>query len=267
MTLIIGVKCSNGVVIGADGAATLGAMGKRTILQPMKKLDILEGKLIFSLSGPVGLGQLFKGDIQKAWESHVFEGKESFEVMATMRDIMWPHAKCELENAAIARNAIGNIALESALSSVIIAMPVKNKFALFQFNQQCSPEEATEDLPFVSTGSGQPIADPFLAFLRRLFWKNGPPSLSEGILAVVWTLLHTILINPGGVANPKQVVILEKEGNNFIARELSPEELQEHYEFIDNMEKKISDLQQEIRESSLTGEAIIPLPSNNSIKK
>jgi hypothetical protein len=187
--------------------------------------------------------------------------------MAKMRDIMWPHAKCELQNASIARNAIGNIALESAISSVIIAMPVKKKLALFQFNQQCSPEEATDDLPFVSIGSGQTIADPFLAFLRRLFWKNRPPSLSEGILAVIWTLYHTILINPGGVADPKQVVTLEKSDDDFVARELSSEELQEHYEFIDNMEKKISDLQQEIRESSRTGEAIIPLPSNDSIKK
>ena len=52
MTLIIGIKCKDGIVLGADGAATLGAMGQRTILQPMKKLEIISSAMVLGVSGP-----------------------------------------------------------------------------------------------------------------------------------------------------------------------------------------------------------------------
>ena len=55
MTLIIGVRCSDGVVIGADGAATLGStLGGPTVMQPVTKLQILEGTIVMGVSGQVG---------------------------------------------------------------------------------------------------------------------------------------------------------------------------------------------------------------------
>lgn len=42
MTLIIGIKCRDGIVMGADGAATFEALGQHTIRQETTKLDILE---------------------------------------------------------------------------------------------------------------------------------------------------------------------------------------------------------------------------------
>jgi 20S proteasome alpha/beta subunit len=40
MTLIIGIKCSDGIVMGADGAATFGSLGQQTIRQGTKKLEV-----------------------------------------------------------------------------------------------------------------------------------------------------------------------------------------------------------------------------------
>ena len=52
MTLIIGIKCSGGVVIGADSAATMvTATGIETIVQPTTKLDVIKDKVIIGLQG------------------------------------------------------------------------------------------------------------------------------------------------------------------------------------------------------------------------
>ncbi len=45
MTLIIGIKCSDGIVMGADGAATFATLGQPTIRQETKKLGNYSGLL------------------------------------------------------------------------------------------------------------------------------------------------------------------------------------------------------------------------------
>ena len=60
MTLIIGIKCEGGIVMGADGAATLGCMGTHTVVQECKKLQLLCNSIILGVSGSVGLAQRFK---------------------------------------------------------------------------------------------------------------------------------------------------------------------------------------------------------------
>jgi len=100
-------------------------------------------------------------------------------------------------------------------------------------------EEADASLPFLSIGSGQPVADPFLAFIRRIFWPDQSPSLDDGILAVLWTIMHAIHAMPGGVAGPVQVVVLRKDEDGWKSRELSDSELGEHRQMIATMEDEM----------------------------
>ncbi len=65
MTVIVGIKCSNGIVMGSDGAATLGSIGSQTVRQPVSKLQIVRKGAILGVSGPVGLGQLFYDSLDK----------------------------------------------------------------------------------------------------------------------------------------------------------------------------------------------------------
>ena len=69
MTLIVGAKCSDGVVLGADGAATLGdpALGQQTVIQPVHKLKTLQGRMVMGVSGAVGLGQLYGDRVEALW--------------------------------------------------------------------------------------------------------------------------------------------------------------------------------------------------------
>jgi hypothetical protein len=47
-------------------------------------------------------------------------------------------------------------------------------------------------MPFISLGSGKLSADPFLGFLRKVYWPTKLPTIQEGALAACWTIQHAI---------------------------------------------------------------------------
>jgi 20S proteasome alpha/beta subunit len=261
MTLIVGVKCSDGIVLGADGAATFGAMGQRTIRQSVTKLHVISHRVIVGVSGPIGLSQRITGRIEDLYQEGTLTGTKSVQAMTKIREAIWPDIFGELQAASLAKNVIGPIAMDSALASSIVALPLDRKPALFQFDQQGAPEEATEDLPFVAIGSGQPTADPFLAFVRKIFWPKELPPLEMGIFSALWTLQHAIETNPGGVADPIQLIVLEKQGKDYQARQLAEEDLQEHYEAITAAESALRDFRKGLStEVAEAAELPLPLP-------
>lgn len=243
MTLIIGILNEDGVVVASDCAATLGNLGKSTVRQQAKKLIILQEKIIMGLSGPVGVSQILSGEMDKIYTDNLLSGKESHEAMSFISEKFRVHLFKELDAAQRAQGVIGigSTANISAITFSLVALPVSGKACLFQFNQQGAPEEATEDLPFVSIGSGQQIADPFLAFIRRVLWKNQAPTLGEAVLASVWTLVHAVETNPGGISEPIEVMVLSDKDGSWNAVKLTEDELKEHLETISHMEEHISD--------------------------
>lgn len=260
MTLIIGVRCSDGVVIGADSAATLGALGQHTVQQSFTKVEIIDSKLLMAVSGPVGLAQRLEGEVRSAWLKQELKG-ESWQVMTAIRQRFHQHLKDEFEAATMAQPVIGGAAASSAISHSLLAMPVKKRPRLFQFDHQGAPEEATEDLPFVCIGSGQLLADPFLAFLKAVFWEQGKlPPLADAEFATVWTIRQAIDFAPSGLSDPVQVYRLESQGSNWVARKLAEEELQEHFQAIDEATQKLKDFRSALQSGSQTT-APPPAPS------
>lgn len=229
-------------MVGADGAATLGSVTQFTVQQPVKKLTRIEGTVIIGVSGPVGLGQRFAGEMKKLWVGSRIP-KQSFEAMTTIRDAFWPHAEREWKAAESVARTLGQAAAQSAMSSSVVAIPIQREPYLFQFDHQCSPEEATADLPFIAVGSGRTLADPFLAFLKKIFWQNKAPNLSEGTLAALWTLRHAIEMNTGGVSDPVQMMVLESpdgSNRNWRSRELTADDFAEHDQAIAAAEESLA---------------------------
>lgn len=173
MTLIVGIACADGVVMAADSAATYGVLGQQTVRQPTRKLEILSESLIVGVSGPVGMGQRYVGELARLWEQKHFKGSDlAHQAMDKLRAAILPTIKDEFSMAAAAQPVLGNVAAQHAISSALVAIPVQKVPCLFQFNHQGSPEQATARLPFVAIGSGQMTADPFLAFIRELLWGS-----------------------------------------------------------------------------------------------
>jgi len=241
VTLIVGIKCSDGVVIGADGAATLGSFGQQTARQSVKKLTILEEQIIVGVSGFTGLSYRLAAEFQALWTDKKLSGKKPAEALTIVRDKLWAILKTELEAAATAKQVIGQPAIASAVATTLVALPLMKEACLLQFDAQGAPDIATHDLPFAAIGLGQATADPFLAFLRRVFWPDRSPNWREGVLTVLWTLDHAIKTMPGGVADPVQVAVLRQQDDRYRASELTREDLEEHRQAISAAEKTLSD--------------------------
>jgi len=251
--------------MAADGAATLGSMGQSTAQQPIKKLYTLKDKIVMGVSGPVGLGQLLKGKMESLWDANTFSGKRPHEGMSLISQGFREYIMPELQVAQVARNAIGSAGLSSAVSHSLVAVPISRELCLFQFDQQGAPEQTTEELPFTSIGSGQPIADPFLGLLRRVLWSDHQPTVNEGLFAAVWTLDHAIRVNPGGVAEPMQLITMLQNGGDTVIHELSEAELSEHRGAVRGAESAMADSLSNFR-ASISGEGSavdIPDPSTH----
>ena len=231
MTVLIGILCQDGVVVGADSSATFTAGQQRTIEQKCKKVEILcDGRVIFAGTGGIGLGQRFSAIA----EDYLADRKNREEKFISIgREL----AKRGLQDF----QATG--AINPLKFGALLAFSSSQQLKLCEFQTgSFQPEFKTKNLWYVSMGSGQTICDPFLGLQRRVFWRDDkPPSLSNGIFATVWALQHAIDVNPGGIKDPIQVAVLEKGKNGAVARLLEEEELVEHRNNISALEVYIGE--------------------------
>jgi hypothetical protein len=112
----------------------------------------------------------------------------------------------------------------------LVAFACRKKFHLCELAvQDFQPEFKTADMWFSTMGSGQLIADPFLAFIKRVLFGHSRPKLHEGVFATYWTLEQAIELNAGGIQGPAQIATLSlNQDQQFRAAILTAEDLLEH---------------------------------------
>lgn len=66
MTLIVGVKCQEGIVVGADSITTFGSAIEQEV---HNKIKLVEPDGIIAGAGAVGLNQLIEQRIRSSWRS------------------------------------------------------------------------------------------------------------------------------------------------------------------------------------------------------
>ena len=121
MTLIVGFKCSDGLVVGADSGATMGDVsGLRTIMQPMTKIQIVADKAIVGVSGPVGLGQLYVDCISRIHNE--FRTLDVSAICRKARDEFRKDAEIAMRMAAMAAQVLGASARAGAITTTLVAL-------------------------------------------------------------------------------------------------------------------------------------------------
>lgn len=236
MTAIVGVLCRDGVVIGTDSSATFTAGGFNTIEQPTEKLDVVADRIIIAGTGQIGLGQRFKSVVQNAWDRKAFQNS----AVETGK---------ELSRSAIADFAFTQVPMGQYGALVAFSNGTKPQLCEFAL-QDFQPELKTDRIWYCSMGSAQLITDPFLAFMREVFWCKGQPSVQDATLAVTWTLDHAVAINPGGVNGPVRVAVLEPgDKGHFFARLLADSELEEHRQLIFEAKDRLRRIREDIMTS------------------
>lgn len=224
--------------MAADGAATLGSLSEVTAQQrTIKKLTIHnKADVVIGTAGPVGLGQGIRAALEDGFTNGNYTGR--IEIVARqMRGLMTRIIQPEMQSVRELRGAAPEIAGRAdACMHTLIAFPYNSHAELIQFDPACSPTIANDELPFVCLGIGQGIADHFLAFIRRVLWKESVPTLALGVFSALWTLRHVIHTNAFGIQDPIQIVTLSAESGKFEAREMTKEELTDHAASVDSAE-------------------------------
>ncbi len=254
MTAIIGIYCRDGVVIGADSSASFAhTPAFRTIEQRVRKLEVIAGQLILASTGAIGLGQRFSDVVERYWIDKKGTGKSHHEVVRELRQLA-------CENFASTGVSKGQCGALLAFPSSSAKRPQLCEFSATDFQ----PEFKNDNMWFVSMGSGQPITDPFLGLMRRVFWGDTPPLLVDGIFAVTWTLNHVIELNPGGINGPARIAVLDDHSR---ARELTEDELQEHISNAQGAEKHLAQYKEILKGADAAPIPSAPPPPKAEIKK
>jgi hypothetical protein len=228
MTSLVGIYCTNGVVIGADSSATFAKGTTPTIEQPTQKIQIIGNSVIVAGTGSIGLGQRFINIVKTAWAENKFSGTH-FDIAKYL---------CKTTRQDFAETSV-----EKGKYGALVAIPASKKVHLCEFGvMDFQPEFKTDDMWFCSMGATQTITDSFLAFIREVFWSEGMPNIHGGIFAATWTLDHVIRINPGGVNRPVKLAVLERIKREYKARMISKSELGEYRQHIDEIQSDITDI-------------------------
>ena len=239
MTLIVGIWTENGMVLASDSAASYSTGQFMTIgQQEVTKIQKLADPILFASTGSIGISQVVSQRLAEMWKKNELGGISSPEEM--MRQIgeqigglVSPFLKSANHLRPLGVDPAGS------LCKCLAAFPVKQRAHLFSFDYNGAPERATRELPFVAMGSGQGIADPFLALLKRLLWSASPPTLPEARLAAVWTIDHVRRTNPGGVAGKTQLAVLQPKDGKLEAVVCPEDDIQEHMEKIADAERAL----------------------------
>lgn len=259
MTSLVAIKCSDGVVIGADSAVTFGAAGGNvgTIeRQTTRKLKVVGDSLIIAGAGELGLMQRFVAAVERAEKAGKFndvsDAIEFGKILSSigLRDFDETHLQ-KFEFTALVAFASGGEANLCELDGQTGFQPEIKELV---------------DLWHVSTGAGQPITDPFLALLQEAFWPDAAPNLEGGIFTALWALTHVCKLNTGGIGFPINLAVLEG-GNRqapLKARMLSQPELDEHGNLVDAAMRHLGDFKNILLGKS--GAEAIPVASASSLR-
>jgi 20S proteasome alpha/beta subunit len=237
VTLLVGVLCSNGVVIAADRQATHGALGVQTVGQPITKVRVIRDEVLYATSGHNGLGQQFGAIVEGKQQEFKNQGYHSniIKLQQALRSL----ADAALKTATHAAGVIGNAAASDCLCGGLLAAGFRDGLKLIEITPQIAVEYMTADLPFISMGSGKASADPFLGFLRKVYWPTNLPTIQEGALAAYWTIRHAIDMKVSGVGFDVDVFTIEPKDKAFVARRLTDAEVAEHVDFIKASEEAL----------------------------
>jgi hypothetical protein len=234
VTIIIGVLCEDGIVLGSDSSATFGpapSQGHSTIEQPAQKVFTLGEDLVFAGTGSMGAGQRLR---------ELLAGKKTEIGKNKATEIGKLISQHFINDLALTQFPKGHYGALVACGSSVHPFCHLIEFDIAHFQ----PEVRDSDLWFSCMGSGQPIADPFLGFIKRvLFEDKRPKKLNEGVFAVHWTLRQAIDLNTGGIKGPAQIATLTRGASNkgFSTKMLAESDLLESEGMVKGIEDCIRD--------------------------
>jgi Proteasome subunit len=252
LTLLVGIRCTDGVVIAADSAVTFGvSANQHTIRDNCQKIYVIDDHVIWAGTGEVGLGQRFATLVRGACI-----GRKPDVTKETIGTDLCRETLKNFQSTGV-QGGFGAL-----LACCVKRSPELCEFAFSNFQPEWKTSASTW---YASMGSGQPLADPYLRLLRGIFWKSGPPTLSGGRFAAMWVLRQAIDASFGYIGDPISMAVLEcTEKDRWKARMLTSEELEEHAQSVKASSDHFAQYQYSMRGDPTSAPEIPAAPSDSA---
>jgi 20S proteasome alpha/beta subunit len=220
MTVVVGIYCSDGIVVAADSALTISGVVEQ---EYHKKIACFDSNLMVGFAGDLGFAQRFRQVIKDIWNTNNLPILETVETHQIIKEFC---SKGIMEFLSTQRqDAPINIP-----SGFILGFVHKGKHSLINLPAGgFQPLVINENLPFCSIGSGHFITNPFLSFIKDVFWGGKSiPTVSVGIFSAIMALKLAIQVNAGGINSPIHVGVIEKKREEYKCRMLHEDEISQH---------------------------------------
>jgi hypothetical protein len=272
MTVIVGILCSDGAVIGTDSAMAAGRAGRYTIERQdgnVLKIEVIEDNIITAYTGAAGLGQRFNDQVATTIRAlrQPFQQPQLVPGIGVIGTPIQQALFNRVRPGAIPYDEIGPVEIGRIVSQVVIGDFQRTQSiqqqstngwglgALFAFVTAGEPQLIDFDtvqfhpelkgLPdakrgdqdriwrCVSMGAGQQLADAFLAHSYRLLFGDKVPTIDRAKLVVAWTVDHVRKYNIGLVGGKLQLAVLEKVNGAWSAHHADPGETEQQVKFLE----------------------------------
>lgn len=229
MTILVGVKCTDGIVIGADSMTT-SAMGPNPLVQApiAEKLQLVGNKAILACTGAVGLAQRVKIVADEMWNKKQFTGSG----MGTATNLAG-QVLTNFGSSHVQKHPQLGINFGALLAMVVQDVPYLVEFGSVDFQ----PELKEGKHFYVAMGSGQVLADPFLAFVKRVLWKDKMPDVEQAKIGIYWVLNYTCGQAVGMVGGDLKLGVLRRQGVDWTA---AIQDTQEQAQYVAALESQFS---------------------------
>ena len=205
------------------------------------KIHVVGDRVIVAGSGSVGLGQRFVSIVEEHWNNKAFQQPPLVLAKSLSTDTIK-----DFRSTGLTPNPHTGFNYGALLATPLIDKPHLIEYGILDFQ----PEIRQGKMNFLSMGTGQILAEPFLAFIKRTLWDDEVPNVKNAIFGVFWTLSHAIKFAPGNVGLPINIATLQKRGGKWKAEILDDEILQEQEQHIGVVEARIRNLPTEVFEQA-----------------
>jgi len=198
MTLIIGIRCQDGIVMAADSMVTEGApIGGAAITKHEGEKLVIQGSFLWGASGQQGIKQLVEEELEKKAKQIYGEHKPPAqlrgEILTTVHPILVRQYKIVQE---IVSAAFGQMPPQlTCFTGFLFATYLKSGFHLF--NIEADGKGEVVEAVHCAIGSGQKTRQ---ALLRRL--RNQDWTLRVAEVVAYRTMNDAIHVEPSGIGEP-----------------------------------------------------------------
>lgn len=226
MTVVVAFYCTDGVVVASDSMLT-PVMGQiATGHHSGRKVHLLSNDQIFAFAGDQGQADRFR----------VLADAQNPLNFVNSHPIEYPLVVTQSIIQQFAATGIG----EAIGVNTILAFNCQHGHQCCAFMGKLQPWLLDADHFYVALGSGKQMADPFLRFLTDVLCPK-QPTVREAVFLATWTIDHVIRTNPGGVAGPIRIALLDANIAPASCRELTATEIGEQEQAVASASKVLRD--------------------------